>query len=140
MVKEISNKVIKLFQFSTSKIEFWENGLVYIEIKPNTEIDLDISTTHHQTLRDNFDGTNLYYILVDPGKFTTVTKDARDFSARPESNDMSSSVAVISHSLAQRIMINFHSKFISRQKMKMKAFQTKDDAVNWLLDRKNKKL
>jgi hypothetical protein len=133
VAKTISHTVTKEFKFPTSKIEFWNNGIVFLEIQPNTEIDLDISVEHFKTLQNNQNGSDQYYILVDPGKFTTLTKEAREFSAKPESNAMTNAVAVIIHSLAQRIIINFHSRFISRQKMKMKAFQSQAEAMEWLL-------
>ena len=58
----VENKIIKSYSFPTSTIEFWENGLVYIEIQPNTEIDLETSTLHYQTLKDNYTEGKYYYV------------------------------------------------------------------------------
>lgn len=140
METEIKHDILKAYELKNSKIEFWEEDLVYIEIYPNTEIDLDAAITQYNILKENRSKDKLYFVLVDSGKFTTITKEARDFSAKPESNDMSYALAVVIYSLAQRLIINFHSRFISRQKMKLKAFQNKEDALNWLMDLKKAKV
>lgn len=119
-------------------MEFWENGIVYVEIEPNTEIDVPLNKLHQNVFMENYIEGNPYFILANLGKFTTVTKESREFSASPETNKIRAAVAVVFTSLAQRLTINFQVKFISHQKTKMKAFQHKEDGIKWLLDLKNK--
>lgn len=136
MESNLNHTILKSYELKSSKIEFWEEDLVYIDIYPSTEIDIDEAKSQYKILKENRKNDQLYFVLVDSGKFTTITKEARDFSAKPESNDMTYALAVVIYSLAQRLIINFHSRFISRQKMKLKAFQNKEDALSWLLELK----
>ena len=46
---------------------------------------------------------------------------------------MTKAMAVIVKSLAHRIIINFIIKFTNHQPMKMKMFDDKQKAINWLL-------
>jgi len=75
---------------------------------------------------------------VDPGKFTTITKEAREYSQRPESNSTTLANAVVVKSLAQRILINFMIAVIHQQTMKMKIFDSKEKAIEWLLSQDTK--
>ena len=75
---------------------------------------------------------------MDPGKFTSLTKEAREFSQKSESNEMTLATAVIIRSLAQRIVINFMITMMHHQTMKMKMFDSKEKAIAWLLSRTNK--
>ncbi len=75
---------------------------------------------------------------MDPGKFTSLTKEAREFSQRPESNEMTLATAVVIRSLAQRIVINFMISVMHQQAMKMRMFESEEKAVEWLLAQNNK--
>jgi hypothetical protein len=77
-------------------------------------------------------------VLVEPGRYTSISKEAREFSTLPESNNMTMASAVIVKSIAHRIIINFIINFIRQQNMKMRMFDDKNKAIEWLLSFNNK--
>lgn len=101
-------------------------------MKDYTEVDLEISVAQYFILKENYVHPKKLYVLVEPGRETTITKEAREFSSRPESNAMTRAIAVVNHSLAQRMVINVIITFIRKQ-TKMRAFSNVDEAVAWLL-------
>ncbi len=120
-----------------SYVEFWDNGIIYIKIEDKAEIELSDAQAQYNFLLSKFDGKKKHRVLVDPGKFTSLTKDAREFSQRPESNEMTLATAVITRSLAHRIVINFMISIIHQQTMKMRMFDSREKAIDWLLEQKN---
>lgn len=85
-------------------------------------------------LKENFDGINKMRVLVESGTYTDITKEAREFSAKPENNVFTLATAVVVKSLAHRIIINFLINFTKKQAMKMKMFDNKEKAIEWLLN------
>lgn len=116
-----------------STIEIWNIGIVYIKIDENCEIDLNDSVKQLTFLRSKFDGVNKHLVLADLGAYTTISKEAREFSERPESNEITMATAVLTRSLAQRIIVNFIISIIKKQAMKLRAFDNKEKAIEWLL-------
>ena len=115
MVGENTYSVLGTHRDRTSTVEFWDNGIIYIKIDDKSEVELSDSKAQYEFLRSKFDGKNKHRVLVDPGKFTSLTREAREFSQRPESNEMTLATAVIIRSLAQRILINFiNINFLNR--------------------------
>ena len=119
-----------------STIEFWDIGIVYIKLDDNEEIRFEDSKAQYEFLKTKFDGVHKLKVLVEPGRYTEISKEAREFSAQPESNEMTMASAVVVKSLAHRIMINFIINFTRQGAMKMKMFDSKEKAIDWLLSLK----
>ena len=102
-----SYQVIDSHSEKSSCIEFWDNGITFIKLKNNVEMTLGDSESHYNYLKSKYDGVNKFRVLVDTGNDTTLTKEAREFSAIPEKNEMTIATAVIAKSIAHRILINF---------------------------------
>lgn len=133
MVNDLSFKILETYHDRVSVTEFWDNGIIYIKLDDNKQIELEDSIRQFELLNSKFDGVNKHLVLVEPGRYTDLSKEAREFSARPESNMMTFATGVIIRSLAQRIMINFMINFIKHGTMKMKMFESKEKAMEWLL-------
>lgn len=118
------------------EIEFWDNTIIYIKLKENIQIELEDVQRQYLFLKSKFDGINKHIILVEPGLDTGISKEAREFSSKPVTNEMTTATAVIVKSLAHRILINFIIKFTHQQTMKMKMFDDKQKAIDWLLSYK----
>lgn len=116
-----------------STIEFWDNNIIFIKLKDDIQIELEDSTKQYLFLKSKYDGINKHLILVETGFDTTISKEAREFSSKPQSNEMTKATAVIVKSLAHRILINFIIKLTHQQTMKMKMFDDKQKAIDWLL-------
>jgi len=130
---KISYSIIETISDRASIIEFWDNGIIYIILKDDIQIELDDSTKQYLFLKSKYDGVNKHLILVESGLDTTISKEAREFSSKPQSNEMTKATAVIVKSLAHRILINFIIKLTHQQTMKMKLFDDKQKAIDWLL-------
>jgi len=131
--------VIESHVDNISRIELWDNDIIHIVLKDNIQVELEDSKKQHLFLKSKFDGINKHLVLVESGTYTTISKEAREFATKPESNEMTRATAVIVKSLAHRIIINFIINLTSQQTMKMKMFEDKQKAINWLLSFKKDK-
>ena len=136
MINSLSYKILETYRDRVSVTEFWDNDIIYIKLEDNKQIELEDSIQQFELLNSKFDGINKHLVLVDPGRYTDLSKEAREFSEKPESNMMTFATAVIIKSLAQRIMINFMINLIKHGSMKMKMFENKEKAMEWLLSLK----
>ncbi|MCW3077640.1 MAG: hypothetical protein JWO32_2249 [Bacteroidetes bacterium] len=114
----------------------WDNGILYILLEDNVTIELKDSERQLEFLKSKFDGTNKMRVLVESGRYTEISKEAREFSSQPGVNSMTLATAVIVKSLAHRIIINFIINFTRQQAMKMRMFDNKEKAIDWLLNLK----
>jgi hypothetical protein len=128
-----SFKINETVRQRTATIDFWDNGITNMRLDDNVEIGLADATEQYELLRSRYDGKTRYRILVEPGRYTSISKEAREFSTVPERNSMTAASAVLVRSLAHRIVINFLINFIQKQNMKMRMFDSKEKAIEWLL-------
>jgi len=131
-----THNVLETHRQRISTTEFWDNGIIFIKLDDNEEVRLTDSVDQYEFLKSKFDGINRLKVLVEPGKYTEISKEARDFSAKHESNAMTLATAVIIKSLAHRILINFMINFTHQGTMKMKMFENQDKAIEWLVAQK----
>ncbi|MBA2613222.1 MAG: hypothetical protein H0U95_14730 [Bacteroidetes bacterium] len=131
----LTNKytVIESHRYRSCNIELWDDGIIFIKLDDNSEINLKDSIEHHAFLKTKFDGKNKIRVLTESGRYTTITKEAREFSTQPEINLMTLASAVVIKSLAHRIVINFIISFTRKQNIKMRIFDNKEEAIEWLL-------
>lgn len=129
----IKYTIIESIEDRASKIEFWDNNIICIKLRDNIQIELEDSKKQFYFLKSKYDGINKHLVLVETGLDTSISKEAREFASKPESNEMTAATAVIVKSLAHRIIINFIINFTHQQTMKMKLFDDKQKAINWLL-------
>ena len=104
-----------------------------MKLDDNVEIDIADASEQYELLKARYNGKTKYRILVDPGRHTSISTEAREFSSHPERNAMTLATAVLVRSLAHRLIINFMIKFIQQQNMKMKMFDSREKAISWLL-------
>jgi hypothetical protein len=114
-----------------STVEFLENGIVIFKLEDHVTISIEDAILHTQYLSERFEGEK-FRILVEPGKYTDITKEAREFSARPENNIYTRASAVIIKSIAQRLIMNFIVSFTRNQAVKIRMFDTSEKALEWL--------
>ncbi len=129
----VKYSVLESVDDRASTIEFWSNDIILIKLRDNIQIELEDAQKQYLFLKSKFDGINKHIILVETGLDTSISKEAREFASKPESNEMTAATAVIVKSLAHRIIINFIINITHQQTMKMKMFDDKQKAINWLL-------
>ena len=133
MTDTFTYQILESHRQRISTIEFWDNGIIFIKLDDNEEVRLEDSKSQFNFLKSKFDGINRLKVLVEPGRYTEISKEAREFSSKPESNLMTLASAVIVKSLSHRIMINFIINFTRQGAMKMKMFENKEKAIDWLI-------
>lgn len=136
MVLEKTYSILESHHDNISLIEFWDNGITYIKIEDNAQVELKDSQNQFNYLKSKYDGKNKFRILVETGRYTSISKESREFATVPERNEMTMATAVIVKSLAHRLVINFIINFTNQQTMKMRMFDNKQKAINWLLSLK----
>jgi hypothetical protein len=114
-----------------STIEFLENGIIVFRLDDHVTVSIEDAVLHMKYLRERFNGEK-FRILVEPGKYTDITKEAREFSAKPENNIYTRASAVIVRSIAQRIIINFIVSFTRNQPVNIRMFDSREKALDWL--------
>lgn len=114
-------------------IEFWNNGILYLHLNDNYEVQLEDIIELDALLEQNFNQKAPYCILVNPGRYTSISKEAREYSESNKRNQMTQATAVIVKSLAHRIVINFLINFSHQRAVKMQMFDSKEKAIEWLL-------
>ena len=129
----VKYNVIESVEDRASTIEFWDNDIIFIKLKDNIQVELEDAQKQYVFLKAKYNNINKHIILVETGLDTSISKEAREFASKPESNEMTAATAVIVKSLAHRIIINFIIKLTHQQTMKMKMFDDKQKAINWLL-------
>lgn len=130
---EKTYSVVESYREGISYVEFWDNGITFIKIEDNVQVELKDSKSLFNFLNLRYDGKTKYKMLVESGHDTSVSKEAREFSSAPERTEMTIAQAVIVKSLAHRIVINFVIHFTKQQTMKMRMFDNKQKAIDWLL-------
>jgi hypothetical protein len=129
----VKYNIIESVEDRASTIEFWDNDIIFIKLKDNIQVELEDAQKQYLFLKAKYNNINKHIILVETGLDTSISKEAREFASKPESNEMTQATAVIVKSLAHRIIINFIIKITHQQTMKMKMFDDKQKAINWLL-------
>jgi RNase adaptor protein for sRNA GlmZ degradation len=128
--------VIESIKHELSMFEIWDNGIIYLQIDDNVCLELKHSKEHDDFLLNRFDGINRHKILVESGMYSSISPEARKHSTKQHESDMIDVVAIIAKSLADKILINFAIKMSKQKTMKMKMFDDKQKAVEWLLSHK----
>ncbi|MES2763819.1 MAG: hypothetical protein V4677_16510 [Bacteroidota bacterium] len=124
--------IIESHTDNISVIELWDNGIIYIKLEDNVQVEYSDAKKQFEFLKSKYNG-NKRLVLVETGRYTSISNEAREFSTRSETNMYTKASAVIVKSLAHRIIINFIINFTRQQAMKMRMFDDKQKAINWLL-------
>lgn len=125
---EVKNKLIEL---EHSTILFREDGIVQVDFIDELLLDLKECKellSYYSKVLVKQKVPNLHVL----GKYTNVTKEARDFSASKDGLKHSLAKAYVLKSLAHKILANYYIKF-NQPKVPTQFFNTKEEATIWLL-------
>lgn len=106
------------------------DGILENRIIDSVEIDVkDV----YQAKEDNLAITNgkPYCILVNSGKYTTISKEALELSASPDFKQNTIAKALLIQELPHRIVGNFYMRF-KKPAIKTKIFTDRAKALIWL--------
>ena len=120
--------ILETHQLRTGHVHVRSDGIIYIKINDDVEVDVEDSKEHYEIVKRVFKGVP-GYVITESGVNSTVTKEVREFvHSLPV---ISKAEVIIVNSLAQRIMSNFIIKFHAPGR-KIKVFTSLDAAVEWI--------
>lgn len=132
-MKVAAYTIIEVKTHRISRIERWDNGIICIKTD-------DHSQTEAEDVKFQFDyiksiGPELHSvkILSEPGLNSSISKEARELTAKPDFNRYTKASAVVVKSLPQRLLINFIITISHKKEMRMKIFESRERAIEWLL-------
>jgi len=124
-------KVLERVELSKSFGEFREDGIFRMTLNDGVHLEVEDARDNHEYLRSRLEYLPLY-ILADPGKETSVSKEVRDFSFTDEvAGATTNAIAILVNNLAHQIVINFIVRFY-KNKTKLKSFKNENEAIVWL--------
>lgn len=123
---------MKTIEHISATIRLRENGIVFFKLKEDAVVDLEEAKEIYNITMALTRGEK-YSSLVDARATISLSKEAREWSAKPELHINLIAQAIIVSSLANRIIANFIIKF-NRAKAPMRLFSTEEKALEWLND------
>jgi hypothetical protein len=105
-----------------------DNDIFYVRFHDNVHVDVKDIQESYDAYTTLSNGIPIHSI-AELGIHTSVSQEARVFA---QNNKMvAKSEALIQHSLSQRILVNFYSKF-KNQTHPFQSFKSFDDAMIWI--------
>ena len=124
-------------KFQTAMNEIWldDEGILWLMPIESGEIDLEEAKACFKIYKSMGCDKKKVLQLMDMRNSVTISKDARDFAAK-EGNNYFIASAIVSNTLAVRIMVNFFNKFY-KPEVPFKLFGDIESALKWLRTFKN---
>lgn len=113
-----------------SVIHIDEEGILRLTAVPGVEIDLEEVTRCFDIYEQLGCRENKTLQLIDTRGDGSMTPEARNYAAQHVDKFFIAS-AVVSDSLAVRMLVNFFNGFY-RQRVPLRMFKTEEDALQWL--------
>lgn len=116
---------------SKAEIVLLKEGFVRINIADGVHLEVEDSLAIHEAKLKLLPPGGKHVVLVDSGKFSTISKEAREFSAKDEISDNRIAKALVVHSLAQKLIGDFFIR-VNKPKGKTRMFVSESKAIRWL--------
>jgi len=126
----ITGEPIESIEVRTAKICLRGDGIIAVHVKDNVDIVLEDSRETFEVVKRLAAGEKKA-VLVFTGSGGTITNEVRKFSASKEASEPTLAEAIVAHSLAHKLMVNFLIKFANMGRP-MKLFTNEREAVLWL--------
>ena len=126
----------KIYKTKVSDIRIDEEGILWVTSMRLCEIDLEEAMACFEIYKKLGCDQKKVLQLMDFRNNVTITKEARDYVSIHGKNYFIAS-ALVSDSLAARIMVNFFNKFY-KNPVPFKMFGDFDSALKWLRAHKKK--
>ncbi len=88
---------------------------------------------------NDFGIINKYSILVIPGKYGGITKEARAKDMFAQQKNHVDAIALVLPAIHQKLFARIYYKLIKKPYYKYKFCKTEHEAIEWLLSSKHKK-
>jgi hypothetical protein len=123
---------LETIDLQTATMYWRSDGILKIVVKAKAHITLeDSKEIFNHTKRFSSGGKDLLVMTI-AGEDSNIDPEVRDFSMSAESSVHTKGEAIILHSLAHKLLINFALKFYKPNRP-MKMFTKEEEAIEWLL-------
>lgn len=119
-----------LAHFDNLSVFLREDGIVFVEVKANTEIGIREVDQVVNTLETIFEGKK-FPLLITTGEYTLPTPEARAYIATVESDPFASAEAYVVTSLSQKLVGNVFLSF-NKPARPTRIFNSEEKALEWL--------
>lgn len=123
-------KIIDFVPVASCIVKLRSDGIIHLEIKDDVEVAEEDIREMNAAVGKIGEGRK-YPNLITVGKYTSVSKEARDFAASEEANIFTLADGYVLHSFHQKILGNFFMKF-NKPKVPVRFFTEENEAVEWL--------
>lgn len=117
-------------ELNKATCELIEDRIINIVVKDNVEIEvedvLDIRKTNERLSKNEN-----YLVVLESGFHSSITREARELSAKKEYGEQRKAMAFVITSLAQRIIGNFFIN-INKPPTPTKIFNSREEALVWV--------
>ncbi|MCE2742536.1 MAG: hypothetical protein LW701_03025 [Fluviicola sp.] len=117
-------------KFENYSILIREDGIVQIEIIPDSEISVDEIIEGTNFVLERLDSIKAPVLFI-ANEFSLPSKESREYLAKKESLPYSLADAYVINSFPQKIAANFYLK-VNKPARPTKMFNNKEDALIWL--------
>jgi hypothetical protein len=125
------DQIAHKYETSEAIIAKRHDGIVHIYYKPGTEITVSIQEKLHLILMELTGGTKSL-IIVEPGEYCTVNKEARDNAIAMEHRSPTKATVVYAANLAHKIIAEFYYKF-NKPMTPYRVVSNFQEGIDWLL-------
>jgi hypothetical protein len=129
-MKDNTVRIITSVELAATIVSLRSDGIIHLGIKDDVEVNVEDIREMNKAV-EKIGGGRKFANLVTVGKYTTVSKEARDFAATDEANQYTLADAYVLHSFHQKIIANFFIKF-NKPKLPVKFFDSEEEALEWL--------
>lgn len=117
-------------KFENYSILIREDGIVQIEIIPDSEISVDEIIEGTDFVLERLDSIKAPVLFI-ANEFSLPSKESREYLAKKESLPYSLADAYVINSFPQKIAANFYLK-VNKPARPTKMFNNREDALIWL--------
>ncbi len=124
----------KIQPLKTKHSEIWldEEGILRVDIQENAELEAEeVKNCFDAYTQMGINKNNKVLQLMTTGENVTIDKEGRDYAAI-NGKDFFIASAIVSTSLATRLIVNFFNIFYKSQIVPFKMFDNEESAKRWL--------
>jgi len=129
-LKNSLGKIRETVHFEKAHFDFHENGIVVITIKDGVRMEIEDSMAQYDMIVSKKELIPLV-VLIKGGNDSTTSKEVRDFSNSEKGRSIIKAQALVTNTLAQKIVTNFIIKFY-KTPVEIKLFTEEQKAIDWL--------
>jgi hypothetical protein len=121
---------VKKITLNKSTIEQLAPNLLLVVLNDNAEINVE-DVIEIKEANGNIIGEIDYGVIMDSGKFTSISSEARNLTATKEMEGKRIAMAIVINNLSQRLIVNFFLK-INKPLVPTKSFSDISGARKWI--------